>query len=624
MPFLPHEGPAVSLGTAGLILAALPQLAALGLPHPTATAVVDAAGVSRSRAYELRAAIEAVLPSVLKPSGRPPKPAAEADLAVLYRIAGQARDFAYAHPGAVCTGETRRRYSDDFRRFVLDSAAEHRDVPLDRFTEAIGVPLPTLQDWLAGGREATRPVENLTTTPPRDPTGPQIETVLAVWKTWKGGFSAFCRHVQHDWRLPFGRTLLADLLTAYGVRFSKRRSGRSPDEDALRKQFETWYPNAQLVGDGMALDVVVGGDVFTVNVELLVDPCSGAVTGASVRDTEDAAAVIEAFRDSVATTGEAPLAVLLDNKPSNHAEAVTDALGETKIVRATPFRPQNKAHVEGVFGLFQQTVPAIVLSLTSPKEVAKQLAALVVATWARALNHRPRPDRNRKSRVELHLGHQPTTDEVDRARRALDERIRRQQAAKATLAARQDPLVRATVTAALARLGFEDPNGTFLTGLARYPIDAVTEGIAIVEGKRRAGTLPPDVDARYLLGCVRNVAEEREGVEIALALWDERVRAGDLALGAAERERGRLDEDVDEVAPRITSYVDRALRSSRRLDRYFWLTAVADAVLDQDDAERHPLFRLAARRIHATHAVPHPDRLAATRFLAAKLLPIAG
>ena len=44
---------------------------------------------------------------------------------------------------------------------------------------------------------------------------------------------------------------------------------------------------------------------------------------------------------------------------------------------------------------------------------------------------------------------------------------------------------------------------------------------------------------------------------------------------------------------------------------------------DGGPSERKALFRLAARRIHATYEVEHRDRLAATRFLAARLLPLA-
>lgn len=184
--------------------------------------------------------------------------------------------------------------------------------------------------------------------------------------------------------------------------------------------------------------------------------------------------------------------------------------------------------------------------------------------------------------------------------------------------------MRSVLAAAFARLGFEDPNGALQDGIARYPIDAVIEGIAIVEGKRNAGTLPDGVDARYLLGCVRKVAEEREGWEIALALWQERVRARDAALGAAQREQERLDERLDRTIDRIPPYIDRALHATRRLDRFYWLKALVDAVQEEeeDEAEHEPLFHLAARRIHSTHGVPHKERLAATHFLAAQLLPI--
>ncbi|MBA2321462.1 MAG: hypothetical protein H0V89_09925 [Deltaproteobacteria bacterium] len=73
----------------------------------------------------------------------------------------------------------------------------------------------------------------------------------------------------------------------------------------------------------------------------------------------------------------------------------------------------------------------------------------------------------------------------------------------------------------------------------------------------------------------------------------------------------------------MKAYVDRALASSRRLDRFFWLKASADVIDEGAPPAAEPLFRLAARRISATHAVPHRDRLAAMRFLAAQVLPIA-
>lgn len=615
--------PPSALVTGALLLLAIPHLVALGMPHPTASAVIEALGVSRAQAYALRARMEDLLPTVQRPPGRPAEPVpVPIDTGEIGQLA---LAFTYDHPGAVTSLGARRRYSDDYRRFILELLANHREVLLPTLAVAVQIPLGTLRDWLEGGVEQTAPVETLAAIAPRGPSRPQIETVLDQWSRWakKGAFSAFCRHIQHDWRIPFGRTLIAEILTAHGVRFAKRRSGRSPDEDALRGQFETFFPNAQWVGDGSPIRVAVGNETFTFNVELMVDPCSGAVTGASLRDNEDGAAVVEAFQDGVSTTGSAPLAVLLDNKPSNHTDEVVDALGEAQLVRATTWRPQNKAHVEGAFGLFQQVAPVLAFVALAPKDLARQLLDAVVTTWARTLNHRPRKDRDGKSRVQLHLGQIPTAEQVAAAKASLADRIRKQELARQTRAARQDPQVRALLVAAFDRLAFLDPGGALLEGIARYPIDAVVEGIAIVEGKRRAGTLPDGVDARYLLGCVRNVSDEREEWEISLALWAERRRAQDAALDTAERERDRLDEAHDVPDDRVHAYVDRALRALRRIDRFFWLGAAVDVVADEDPSAREPLFRLAARRISATFAVPHRDRLTAIRFLAARILPLA-
>jgi hypothetical protein len=203
------DAPVPPVLVAALLLVALPLLDALGLPQPTASAVIAATGVSRSRAYELRAVLEAALPGLLRPPGRPPRsdpPAADLDARLAATSA--VRDYLQDHGGAICRQGARRQYSDGFRRFVLELAARFRELPLDALADAVGFPLATLKDWLAGGSAALHPAESATAAAleHRDPTEPQIETVLAVWSTWKGCFTAFCRCVQQDWRVPFGRT----------------------------------------------------------------------------------------------------------------------------------------------------------------------------------------------------------------------------------------------------------------------------------------------------------------------------------------------------------------------------------------------------------------------------------
>ena len=107
----------------------------------------------------------------------------------------------------------------------------------------------------------------------------------------------------------------------------------------MRDGFETFSPGIQWEGDGTAMEVHLGPYTVTCSVEFLVDCTTAAITGASVRPTEDATAVVEAFQDAVEATGDAPVALLLDNKPSNFAHTVVDAVGATLLLCARPYTP---------------------------------------------------------------------------------------------------------------------------------------------------------------------------------------------------------------------------------------------------------------------------------------------
>src|SRR5262249_50017538 len=143
--------------------------------------------------------------------------------------------------------------------------------------------------------------------------------------------------------------------------------------------------------------------------------------------------------------------------------------------------------------------------------------------------HRPRNDRGGRSRVELYR-HEPTAEQIDKARAALKERCRKQQLARATARARQDPHVRALLDEAFKRLVLLDPEHHIRIAIARYPMDIIVDGIAIFEAKRQVNRLPEGVDARYLLGIIRNLADAREGVAIAEALLRARLDARDRML----------------------------------------------------------------------------------------------
>jgi len=252
------------------------------------------------------------------------------------------------HPGCVHGQAHRQRYSDGFRGFTLELCELHRQVSLEAFAAAVHVPLGTLKDWLRGGRRDTEAPAAHATTASTDPvTSGRVETVIAEWRSWEGGFTAFSNHLSLNLRIPFGRTLIASILEQHGERAPRQRSGRSPDEKALRKAFETFFPGAQWEGDGSPIVVQLGDQRFRFNLELMVDAHSDAVVGASSRDEEDSQAVVEAFDDGVRTTDAPSLCTLVDHRSSNLTPEVELGIAPSTRMLATKGRAQNKAHVEG-------------------------------------------------------------------------------------------------------------------------------------------------------------------------------------------------------------------------------------------------------------------------------------
>jgi hypothetical protein len=622
---------------AGMLLAARALEAAHELPFSSVDRILDATKASRTRAYEIKHEIEARLLELERPPGRPRAEPAPAPLEARAALMHEMLCFFMAHPGCLQLGEQRARYSDVYRHFVLGLRERHAEVAAAEFAHAIAIPLGTLEDWLrspliaelgiAGEAApcdagATEDVPDPEREAPRDARQAQIETVLTAWRAWHGSFGAFCAHVRSDHRLELGTTLIANILFEYGLRVPARRDGRSRDDEALRNAFEIFFPGAQWVGDGKQLAVVIDGKTFHRNLELVVDAASGAAVGISVRDEEDSAAVVQAFTQGVATTGGTPLALLLDNRPSNHTPEVDAALDDTLRIRATPDRPQNKAHVEGCFGLFAQNVPPIDLDTRDPDALATSVAQLAATTFFRALNRAARRDRAGKSRAELY---EPpvTPEQYEAACAALRDRMRKQELARQTRAARRDPVIAALLDDAFARLGLLDPERHFRDAIACYPRDAIVDAIAIFSGKRTAGTLPDGVDARYLLGIVRNLHHRHEAEPITEALIRERLSARDRFLAPLVAERDTiLSASNGDVATALIALVDRLVRAEHTIDRHVWLDAAADLVAPHPTDVRIDLAKRAARRIHTTFALSARDRAHLERAFLRRLWPL--
>lgn len=652
---------------AALLLTARVSLRDHGLPCPEARAILEATGAGRTRAYELAAELRAWLPSLERPVGRPRNQPDDTDqLAASETASVQDAMLAYviANPGCI-SGNKRNRYTEPARHFVRELRERHRTMPLGRFAAAVHVPLKTLQQWIREAKRSdpgvssvekaenrpegygdtqslsrsdrdcssttddkpeaeTNSAEALSNASAHGPENdPRIQTVLSEYKRWRGSFSKFCDHIVNNCYLSYGRTTISNILSSYGERFVRRRSGRSPDECALRSSFETFFPGAQWVGDGHEIVFELNGESFKVNLELFVDAYSSALMGADVGAHEDSNAVISAYKDGVATAGHEPIASLLDNRSSNHTEEVQAALGESLLTRSTLGRAQNKAHVEGAFGLFQQTAPPLQLSATNPRDLVTGIVALIVMVWARTLNSKKLPRRGNRSRIDLYRQDQPSPEEIQQAHAALKERQRRQEKAHQTRIARQNPIARQLLEQAFARLGLSDSDGNVQLAIAGYPLDTIIEGIATYEAKKSAKTLPESAGARYLLGIVKNINFHNEHRVLVEQLLKLRIQARDMLLDGLTTERDVLQTAEPTTHARIDLFVDRALRTDSLLARLFWLRSTAEQIHTQPESEFSTLLRRATGRIATTYRTPATMRERAICELCSFVFPLA-
>lgn len=382
----------------------------------------------------------------------------------------------------------------------------------------------------------------------------------------------------------------------------------------------TFFPHAQWVGDGTQIPVVVNNETFVFNFEMNVDAYSGGLVGGHISFAEDSASVIATFEDSIVSTGERPISLLLDNKPCNHTVEVKEALEETLLVPSTPGRGQSKAPVEGAFGALKPTLEGIELRGTTSQEMALSFLQALVITYMRTLNHRKRRSKRGKSRAQL-LEEQPTIEDIKRAREHFEELKKKQEKALKTLAARQNPVIRQLIQEAYTRLGLSDPTGNILTATARYPTSAVADGIGIYEGKAQSKTLPETADARYLLGIVRNLSNEREGVAIGEALWAARQRAGDLLAHKLEQERQEILDQKDTPLRQAKAFVDRSIATDSKNRLFYWLQHAGGLI--RESQTPGAFYISLVRRIMATYKIPKRHREFAVRYLCEQALPIS-
>lgn len=577
----------------------------------TVTEALSLVGAGKSQTYEVLGRLNKVVGDLAGNRGRPRPPANSAPArvnAVLSRV----RDYLMSHGGAVCGTGPRRVYSDGFRRLIVslaDAGQPGQGMTVEELASAAGVPLGTLKDWLSVPREG--PVED--DSPPRDSSDPAPQTdvpdwirvthmrqIATLWPSWEGSFQQFCQMLRAEHRLSYGDTFIGNFLQAAGLRQRQGR-GRTPVEAPWSSHtFRSFFPGAQWLGDGTTIAVQWGELVFCFNLEALFDPASDALVGFTVSDAEDAQALRRAFEMGVTTAGGSPLALSLDNKPCNHSPDAAEAVTGTPLLRATPGRGQAKAPLEGAFGLFQQTMPPLIVEGQTSRERARSVLDLVFTAWARGRNGKPRKRLKGLTPAQAYANSRPTPAETREALEWIQELHRRQERARLTREARRDPVRLKLLDEGLAQLGIPDPARRLAVALAYYSRDAIARGLATLRTKLSLGTIPSDADpGRYLGGIIRRLHTRLELDLYSDHLLEQRIRLRDIALDPLERTAAQLRADLsDSELP--GSLVDLALHARYRVDFRYWTEAAATALGALPLEQRVSHYRSLSRRIAAS------------------------
>jgi hypothetical protein len=535
--------------------------------------VCERAGVNRTRIYEKKAQLKQVMGGAEVPGpGRPSKAAVRPDEAAAgCALREQVLRYRLAHPGALvaCPGGN-TRYSDGFKRFMLD-LADGWTGDLECFCVQVEVPCRTLMDWQRRDRSEPyvpmqlRPVPGLGRS-----ISAEVRQIVEDYARWEGSLRDFLGYEAA--RLQLAPTAIRRVLVIMGMLPLKARKG-----PRYRGSTVATEPGAVLITDGKAVTVVsmASGAVSAYNWQAMVDQATACHTASVVTDTECAQGVREAFEDSCRLLGRRPQVLIHDNKPIHNDEGLKAAIEPTtRMLPATPARPENKAVIEGEFGKFEQAVGSVQLDDSSLQNLKRSAMSEVIRAYAAGINHAGRAEFDGKSRLQV-LRETCPDPEQDRAFLEQLQGAHSQPGRPDTLPSQ--PAARALLDQGFAHFGLEahDPEGQLRTWLsARYTPEAVRQGLAIFGTEQAKGRLRNPMAHRYLAKVIQSCQQEldlRAQEELLRAFAETERRAW---LAELEHDHELLKAEchtpatlADDLAFRLS---ERAVFGSLPLQRAFW------------------------------------------------------
>ena len=582
--------------------------------------ICRAVGASRPSVYEQMGRALARIQGLA--GVRPGRPTASVDSAASARevsleLTVEVLSYQLDHPGSVLPQRGRTWYSPAFQRFILTSKDRWQGT-LEAFAVAVRVPLETLRDWLRQDRaQAMVEPEPKQRPAVRVDSSELVHLIANEWQSWDGPTRAFLGHAARSFRISPAQ--VKRVLVILGV-ISPRRRRRFRH----RGETHSLSPGTMLVTDGKRVDVDLTGsdERIHVNWQAMVDQTTACDTAAVVTNEECAAGVAEAYQRSLLTLGGVvPVALLHDNKPCYDDASLKQTIRDwgTTMIPATPSRPENKAVVEGAFGLFEQRVGAISLDDSNRDSLIHSAVREVLRAYTAATNSVPRVELDGQSRAHVLQSSCPSYEQRQRDLAFLAN-LKADHGSSQRWQRPPDPISLDLLDGVFERLNLldKDPKRSLRLYLARYEPAAIRRAAAVVSAKLYRGAVDSRWAHRYLVKVIQTQQDELDLERAAKELHELCSIENQSWTHHEEREYQTLVSEHDDPKQLALVLAENAAHGGIPVQAAFWtqkLLALLDSATHLAAAVTTHLVRL--------YEAPHQKRLALIDLVTAQLQEVA-
>ena len=249
-------------------------------------------------------------------------------------------------------------------------------------------------------------------------------------------------------------------------------------------------------------------------------------------------------------------------------------------------------------------MPEIKINTHSLRGLAKNILYYILFSYCAGRNHVKRAKLKNRTPIQSYNEDLPNSEEIKTARKRLLKIKKRIIEQQKEVRKRTNPACIKLLEDEFENLDLKDPNGTFITAIAKSGIEAVTEALAIF---KTSADIPDNFPERYLLGIAVNVKNRNHDYKVYDELLRLRRKSKDLIFDDFEKDKLKLKNSLS-VTDYLKSVFKNAVKAQFSVDRNFWLNSTYDSLTKLPYYEKQVFCKDFARKIASQYSLPAKER----------------